>query len=349
MSRRPQVGGPSGGETAKLEGGKGPSGTPPPQGGGGACAECSKWESEVQQAIRELEAERSRNRKSIEKESENSGANESAAVVAELQQLAYERAEEAKQLRAQNKKLTAQLERKLGKARGFEEELAREREEGVSLREELVGLKCESTGLRDEVDFLKSALEQMEAGGGVKSGGGKKAKAELKSVKEELERALSELGEVKAQTVSIKAELSEAVMTLTAEIGLSRLEAREILDQFSLLEPGVSHDADDSVMVDLRGELEVMMHELNEERRRSSDLATKAKTKQKKLEEKLEAEKKKRAEMEDELDQIREQVMEAAGLDDETTGDAGRELALKISLKEEKRKKHELEERYERP
>jgi hypothetical protein len=218
------------------------------------------------------------------------------------------------------------------------------------LREELVGLKCESTGLRDEVDFLKSALEQLEAGGGVKSGGGKKAKAELKSVKEELERTLGELDEVKAQTRSIKAELSEAVMTLTAEIGLSRLEAREIFDQFLLLEPGVSHDADDSVLVDLRGELEVMMHELNEERRRSSDLATKAKKKQKKLEEKLEGEKMKRAEMEEELEGIRAQAMDAGGSDDDdTAGGARRELALKISLREETRKKQELEERYVRP
>lgn len=49
-----QVGGPSGGETAKSNGAKG-SGTPPPQGGGGACTDCGRWESLAQDAMRDLE------------------------------------------------------------------------------------------------------------------------------------------------------------------------------------------------------------------------------------------------------------------------------------------------------
>lgn len=132
-------------------------------------------------------------------------------------------------------------------------------------------------------------------------------------------------------------------------LGLCRREqAREILDQFSLLEPGVSRDADDSVMVDLRGELEVMMHELNEERRRSSDLASQAKKKQEEVERKIEMERAKREELEEELAVIRDEAMES-GSDEDDDDDAGdarrRSRALRVSLKGETRKNRELQER----
>lgn len=86
-----------------------------------------------------------------------------------------------------------------------------------------------------------------------------------------------------------------------------------------------------------------MMHELNEERRRSAKKESTAKQAEKEVIDKLVDEQRKRLEAEKELAMLQEKAMES-GSDEESEGER-KAAALKIFLLEEKAKRDEMSHR----
>ena len=129
------------------------------------------------------------------------------------------------------------------------------RDETLHLREELGSSRCEADGLKNEVAFLKVAVAKLE--GEAPKGKTQASSAMEKQLRTELQQAKKELAAVTQKLAEGHARdagrLSEEIMSLTAEIGMCRLEAREILDQLVMCDPGSGLDnGGEEVAVDLR-------------------------------------------------------------------------------------------------